>query len=305
MRLDAIPPTGGPPGSDPAFVIEDLVDRFGLAAAILNGQPGLFFGGFPDPDVARVLSSAHNEWLAAEWLDYDPRFKGSIVVGPRDPASAVEEIARWASHPSMVQVYLPTCNIRLGDRHFWPIFEAAEHYGLPVCVHPGGEGIGVNEGLFPIGPPTYYFEFHASLSLPYQAQLISLIGAGVFERFPDLKVVFCEGGFAWLIETVWRLDQKWHALRDDVPWLSRLPSEYVRDHVRVTSQPMYEPARKEHLHHLLEMVDASDILCFSSDYPHWDTDDPVKALSVIPAALRQRMMQDTPRALYNLPAGDA
>jgi predicted TIM-barrel fold metal-dependent hydrolase len=301
MRLDAIPPEGGPPGSDPGFVVEDLLDRFQYGAAILTSGTGLSISGYSDAGVGAAVATAQNRWLEKEWLEFDDRFKGSIIVGPRDPASAVEEIERWAGDPRMVQVYIPNLDgIRLGTRHFWPIFEAAEHFGLPIAVHPGGETAGVNGHMSAVGPPSYYFEYHSSHGQIYQAQLISLVAEGVFERFPKLMAVFIETGYAWLIEVMWRLDQKWHAVKDEVPWLTRLPSEYIREKVRVASQPMYEPSEPRHLEYLLEMIHADELLCFSSDYPHWDTDDPVRATSSIPAKLRRKVMIDTPAALYGL-----
>lgn len=300
QRLDAIAPSGGPPCSDPQFVVEDLIERHGFDAVVLNGNAGLVIGGFADPDLAAAIAAAHNDWLASVWLDADERFKGSIVVGTRDPQQAVEEIARWAGHPQMVQVFVPFIDrVPMGQRHFYPIYEAAEHHGLPIVTHVGGEGSGINSSMMAVGEPTYYFEFHSSLSQIPQAQLISLISHGVFERFPKLKVIFSEGGFAWLIEVLWRLDQKWKAIRHDVPWLTRLPSEYYVDHVRVTSQPMYEPERSEHLAQVLEMIHARETLLFSTDYPHWDSDDP-RGLKAVPADVVERMMRANPREIYGL-----
>lgn len=301
LRPDATPPDGGMPASDPQFVVEQLLDRFDYAAAVLLTGEIITLSGFPDPDVGAAVASASNRWLSEVWLSVDPRFKGSIVVGPRDPVAAVKEIERWADHPSMVQVFVPTLGgTRLGNRHFWPIFEASAHFGLPVALHPGGEASGVNGQISSVGPPKNYFEYHASHSTVYQAQLISLIVEGVFERFPGLRFIFLETGFAWLTEVMWRLDQKWHALRDEVPWLTRLPSEYVLESVRASTQPMYEPANRAHLGYLLEMVHADQVLCYSSDYPHWDTDDLPQTLKALPAEMRRRIMIDTPTEFYGL-----
>src|SRR5438034_1306756 len=81
----------------------------------------------------------------------------------------------------------------------------------------------------------------------FQAHLISLVLEGTFEKFPRLKVMLIEGGVCWLAHTLWRMDKNFKALRAMVPWLKRRPSEYVFDHVRLTTQPLEEPDRPEHL----------------------------------------------------------
>jgi predicted TIM-barrel fold metal-dependent hydrolase len=148
------------------------------------------------------------------------------------------------------------------------------------------------------GEPTYYVEWHSGLSQVFQANVISLICHGVFERFPTLKVVLTEGGLGWIPDVLWRLDKNVKGLRDEVPWVRRLPSEYVFDHVRFTSQPLPEPRRREHLHVLCDIARADRTLMFSSDYPHWDFDDPRYALTALPAGIRQRVKVDNAVETY-------
>ena len=97
---------------------------------------------------------------------------------------------------------------------------------------------------------------------------------------------------------MWRLDKNWEALRDEVPWVKRLPSEYIIDHVRFTTQPFLEPRKREHLHAMLDIVNAERTLLFSSDYPHWDFDDPMRALNVIPEPARSRIRSGNAVELY-------
>ena len=71
----------------------------------------------------------------------------------------------------------------------------------------------------------------------------------------------------------WRLDKLFHRMRAELPGLKRLPSEYIREHVWLTSQPMEEPADRLQV---LDVIDwmGWDRLLFATDYPHWDYDDP-------------------------------
>jgi len=92
-------------------------------------------------------------------------------------------------------------------------------------------------------------------------------------------------------------------LRDEVPELSRRPSEYLREHVWLTTQPVEEPERPEQLLQVFERI-GRDRLLFATDYPHWDYDDPARAFPApLPARMREGVYAGNARALYGLPAG--
>ena len=133
------------------------------------------------------------------------------------------------------------------------------------------------------------------------AQVTSLVCEGVFERFPTLRVVVVEGGLSWLPQLMWRLDKNFKALRDTVPWLTRLPSDYIKDHIRLTTQPVEEPPDPDHLVQVLAMMDAERTVMFSSDYPHWDNDTPQLQFRRLDRGVRSRIMAGTAAELYGLP----
>ena len=174
-----------------------------------------------------------------------------------------------------------------GDRHvgavharqprsLHPIYEACEEFGLPFNIHVGGAETGINRGSYAVGAPTTFMEYHTGMCVPAIQHLISWISEGIPVKFPNVKLVLNEFGVAWLPWVMWRMDTEWRAAKD-VPWLTRRPSEYIRESVRFTTQPLEEPEDPKDLVRLLELVHGDEILIFSSDYPHWDADDPDSA----------------------------
>ncbi|MBI4505033.1 MAG: amidohydrolase [Chloroflexi bacterium] len=301
QRADAYPPSGGPPCSDPDFTARQLFDEAGVDYGILVPR-----GDRPlaNPEHEAVLAATVNIWLAETWLSkYNPhgRYKAAIRVGPNDAELAVREIERWAGHPHFVQVMLvPHVRVPFGQAQFHPIYEAAVRHNLPLATH-------VNQTpsmalLTPVGFVSYFFEYHQFYPELYATHLISLLCEGVFEKFPALKVVFMEGGVSWLVPLLWRLDKHWRELRAEVPGLRRRPSEYVREHLRVTTQPVEEPQQAEHLARVLEWLDGEHLLMFATDYPHWDGDyRPSDLFRGLPERVRRRILRDNASELYGLP----
>ena len=107
------------------------------------------------------------------------------------------------------------------------------------------------------------------MSRPYVASThaASLICEGVFEKYPNLMFALTEAQQLWAVAVMWHMDSDWKAIRDQTPWLKRLPSEYFRQHIRVGSQPMHEAESTEQLYQFLEMMHADETLVYCSDFP--------------------------------------
>lgn len=294
-RRDAWPPTGGTPASDLDFLRFQLLDNYGIDYGVLNPlQPS----GQGDRNNAFSAAMAHavNEWQLEAWLRKEPRLRGSVVVPYEDPQASAAEIRKRAGDPNFCQVLMMSRTAEpAGNPRYWPIYEAAVEAGLPVAFHAFGySGWAMTNG----GWPSFYIEEVSEHATSCQNQVISLVTEGVFARFPGLKVVLIECGFGWLPSVGWRLDKHWRHLKSEVPHLTRAPSEYIRDHIWVSTQPMEEPERGQHILDICEWVGWDHIL-FASDYPHWDFDDPRAAIpGVIPAERRQGIYGGNARALY-------
>jgi predicted TIM-barrel fold metal-dependent hydrolase len=298
-RTDAWPPSGDPPASDLPFLRAQLLDRWDIEYGVLT--PMLGAGEQLDVERGAALASAINDWQVADWLDPEPRLRASVNVAYEDGPLAAAEIRRMAADPRFVQVLMLIRTAEpLGRRRYWPIYEAAAETGLPVGIHYGGWGRGPITG---VGYGSYYIEDQVGMAQAFADQLTSLVCEGVFEAFPELKIVLIEGGLAWLAPLMWRLDRAWPLLRTEAPRLTRLPSELIREHVYLTTQPIDEPPRPQDFTAMLQQLDMDEHILFATDYPHWDFDAPDRALPpAVGPQLRAAIMRTNAHALYRLRA---
>jgi predicted TIM-barrel fold metal-dependent hydrolase len=155
--------------------------------------------------------------------------------------------------------------------------------------------------MSPVGFLTYNHDFMVSYSLLAANQVMSLIFDGVFDRFPTLNIVLIEHGFSWILPMMWRMDAV-YAARGAENGLKRKPSDYVKDHIWFTTQPLDYPENKLELTRALEWMEADKLLLFSSDYPHWTYDDPRWVVKHLPEPWREKIMFQNAIDLFHLPS---
>ena len=296
-RRDALaPPGGGLPGSDLDFMRQQHLDPNNVDHGVMLP----LFGGASarNLELGAAMASAVNDWQIAEFASKEPRLKASIHIPHEDAPAAVAEIERNAGNPGFAQIQLASATTEpLGRKRYWPIFEAAQRTGLPIGIHVGGSNGHPRTGA---GWPSFYVEAHYDLIHGMQTQVTSMLLEGVFERFPGVRVVLVEGGFAWAPSLGWRLDRLWARMRDEVPHAKRPPSEYMRENLFYTTQPMEEPDNAEDILLTFEQI-GWDRLLFATDYPHWDFDDPKYAFKApLPDGRKRMLFHDNAARLYGL-----
>ena len=304
----AVPLAGGPPGSDPETLASDWLDRHSIAYAVLNHYDAPVVSTWGDTDYPVALARAYNDWLVTRWLLHDPRFLGSMVVATQDPHAAAVEIDRIGAHPQIVQVLLSSgTRLAYGARTFRPIHEAAARHGLHLVIHTGTEGLGTSNPPTPAGWPSYAIEWRAGQPLNLSAHLVSLVTEGTFVEFPGLKVVLLEGGAAWLTQLLWRLDKNFKPMRSECPWLTELPSVYLKRNVRFGTHRLERPEDPSHLWTMLRPMDGSSSLLYASNYPHWDMEEPheTQVLASASPIDRHRIAYENAATLYGLPSKGA
>src|SRR5690606_18315095 len=109
--------------------------------------------------------------------------------------------------------------------------------------------------------------------------------------------------FSWVPAFLWRLDRLWERLRSEVPHLKRPPSEYVKTNCWFSTQPMEDVEKSDHLRQAIDWL-GWDRLCFSTDYPHWDFDDPRYAFPFrMSEQERTLVFRDNALRFMNMPEG--
>lgn len=297
-RPDSRPANGQPPGSDLDLLRAHVLDPWRVRTGILNCSYRV--QGVHNPDLAAALATAINQWQIDAWLDREPRLRAGIVVPSQIPTLAAAEIERFGAHPGFVQVVLPVRSLMpYGNRNYDPIFAAAVKYDLAVAIQYGGA-----PGLpsTPVGWPSTYIEEYAGMAQVFQSQVISLVIEGVFDRFPTLRVVLIEGGFTWMPSLMWRLDKEWKGLRHNTPWVKRLPSDYMREHIRLTVQPVDAPLQDAEtaLGEIVAQMESDEMLLFATDYPHAQFDQAADAWPLRDLTLARKVFHDNAAAFYRL-----
>lgn len=303
-RLDTFPPDGSPPGSDYETLKKQYLDPFNVKKAILSFDIGAN-GGLANPSLAREVVRAANDWNRDTWLTIDDDRVASVILVPaQEPEEAAKEIRRVAGHPKLLEILLVANPLGkpFGHPLYHPIYEAAAEVGLPIGLHAGGENGGGAAATTAGGIPNSRLEYHTLVPQPMQHHMASFITHGVFEKFPSLHLLMIEAGVAWLPWVVSKLDAAYSSLRQESDWVRKLPSEYVREHIRITSQPLELSPRRQDLIDVLETFDGiEDIVCFASDYPHWDADDPTSIVSRLPKSWHAKLFHNNAAKLYGLP----
>ena len=198
--------TGNPSSDD----WNAFLDETGIAWTALYPTAGLAVGRIMAPDWAVLACRAYNNWLYEKFLKRNPRLNGIALVPFQDVDAAILELRRAVKELGMLGGMLPSngeaIQGHLGNKVYWPLYEEAEKLGCSFAVHVGC--------LHRMGLDSFstYYPAHA-LGHPFSLmiQAGAMLAHGVFDRFPNLRVAFLEGGATWVPFMMDRLDRSYHA----------------------------------------------------------------------------------------------
>jgi len=234
----------------------------GVSRAVLSiSGPGV--QAEPDAAKATRLAREANDVLAAEVQRRPGSYSGFAHLAMQDPAGAADEVERCVRDLGFVGAMVNghTGGIYLDDPRHDPVWERLQALDLPLYLHPGNAYRlpHVLEGCPELRQPVWEWTTETA------SHFLRLVYAGVFDRFPKLKVVLGHMGET-LPFMLWRLDSRTQFLADKRP-LALPPSAYLKRNLFVTISGQFDDVP---LAAALSALGADHVM-FSVDYPYEDS----------------------------------
>lgn len=306
-KLPSSYPAEGPPGSDLGLLRANLLAGGGRDRVVLGYQEGLLTTGVGHYHLARAVTRAANRWTIEEWLEEDERLFGLLLVCTAVPADAAADIRELATHGRIVGVALGANALgrAFGHGAYEPIYEAAAELDLPIVVQAGADGVAAVGGMPTAGGlPATYGEYAALGQQTMMGHVGSMIMQGIFDRFPNLRVLLVGGGASWVAAYLWRLDYWFKTNSNEVPWLDRLPSEVFVEHVRLGTHALERPADSDALRTALAAVGGIErLMLYTSCYPEFDSEEPDGVGARLPSEWHSQIFQQNALEFFRWPGG--
>ena len=210
-------------------------EGFDIQVLIPDNRPFLYE---LDNDLGNAMARAFNDF-AADAVKGEDRFIPVSWVYLPDMKGAVAELTRTIEDLGIraVKVTGGYADRDLDDEAMWPLFEVANHYKVPILVHPAARAF-EDQPAHPwlIGAdrfaPMRFLSSAIGFPMTYMHTITRLIFSGTMDKFPDLKFAFFEGGCGWVpflrtqldMETEHRSFSEW--VKKSGKKLARKPSEY-------------------------------------------------------------------------------
>ena len=250
-----------------------------------------------EPAEAVSLSRACNDQLASHLSD---RFSGLAAIAPQDPREAAKELERSIKELNLkgAVVNSHTQGSYLDEPKYWEIFEAAQALDVPIYIHPNTPPREMIGPFLPRGLDGAVYGFAVETGL----HLLRIVVAGVFDRFPKLRIVvghLGEGLPFWLF----RLDFMHAAMvrADRYPGVKKLNkpvSEYFKSNIWVTTSGMqWAPA----IQFCISVLGIERVM-YAMDYPYQFVPEEVKVTDQLPIsdADRKKLYQENAECVFKL-----
>jgi predicted TIM-barrel fold metal-dependent hydrolase len=245
------------------------MDRDGVYASVVYPGVTPFFYTHPDKEVAAAAFTAYNDWILDDFQAVDQKRLCGLAILPTELSieHTAVELRRVAKKGARACYIAGNPTVPYNHpTHYEPLWQVANELGMTLCMHRNHGGptdhtdwdLVVEDKVSIGGIVMRYFSCARPLSY--------LIFAGVFDRYPDLKMVGAEVDCGWVpfwVQTMqhhWDIQKSWFPVKLKVE-----PIEFIGRNVFTTNVDDYVGYQliKTGLFPYL-----SSMTLFSSDYPH-------------------------------------
>jgi len=268
-----------------------IMDAAGVDLQVLSmTSPGVQLF---DADTASAMAASANDQLAETIARHPTRFAGLASIAPQDPKRAAREVDRAMNTLKLggIIVNSHTHGEYLDNPKFWPILEAAAAAKAAIYIHPRNPPAAASKILD--GP---YNLFGAIWGFQVETGIhaMRLIVNGVFDEFPDLKIVLGHLGEA-LPFWVYRIDYMWRGK------LERKPSEYLKQNFVITTSGVNFHPTLQYCHGVM----GADRIMFAIDYPYQETQEAVQFMigAPLPAGDVDKIASRNAESLFRIAPG--
>ena len=263
------------------------------------------FAGLEDVALEQAIYRAYHRFMEEYCGPYPDRLTGVMLVSARDAGTAVAEMARCSTQAWPVGIF-PICppELSLDDPDWEPIWAAAQEYDLTVVIHSFTMTVPYPPGAWDTWN-NVFIQRAAGHVWNAQRNMAAIIGAGVLDRYPQLRLTSLECGHGWLPFWASRLDELAEMSRHALPPLKSKPSDYIRGPQYFQSIQLHEGELS--LRQAIEAL-GDETLMFATDFPHSESwfpksVDAVLAWRTIPEESRRKLLWDNAVTCYARYAG--
>jgi predicted TIM-barrel fold metal-dependent hydrolase len=255
-----------------------------------------------DPGFEAAMFRAYNRYMGRQCRVNSKRLKWAGLVPlrePRESIAALEEMLRLGA--SSVVVFGTARDKMLSDDSFTPFWDELARTAIPLCVH-----MAASYPPFDAMVQTFLDAHALSMALPAQMAFVALVGQGMLDRYPDLRIGFMEFGAEWIFYMVGRMDHYLERDRQIQPRVlsDKLPRCAIRDYLKsgriFMCGEMEDPLMKEEI-----ALMGEDQLLYSSDYPHGEArENAAQNLlerSDVTETQKQKILYDNPVRFFGEP----
>ena len=284
-----------------AMITENEED--GVWGSCLQPSQGLFWYRLPDSELLSEICRVYNDWIADFCKPYPERLKAIAMLNVDDIDEGCRELER-IKKLGMVGAFIPVSPVPerpYRDPAYDKLWAAAQDHDMPLLLHIATNRAGVPGCEFTINVGELTGAGRSTTDHWVRYSLSAMLFAGVFDRFPRLKIGSVEHETAWIPHWLKQMDftyrerpvftKGWKSASGMLPsdyWARNMFVEFMEDDLGV-----------ELRNHI-----GVDNMLWGSDFPHAESTWPQskqfldRIFAGVPEADRRKITSDNAAKLF-------